>query len=1317
MNPFLARLAAIAAIAIVPLSGIAAEAPVSLERQLLQEGADSLVAAARRQGDAQRGAIVFYQRGLGCATCHTLDRDRSAIGPDLSQPPADRDHQNHADPDRAAAYLVEAVLEPSKTIRKGFETLQVVTDEGRTITGLVAEDPPDELVLREASGDFALIRVAKSSIEERQVRPVSLMPSGLINQLAGRDQFLDLLRYLLEVTEYGPLRARQLRPPPGFYETPPLPEYEQHIDHAGLLAGLNDASFKRGEAIYQRLCVNCHGTRDEAGSLPASLRFASGSFRHGSDPYGMYQTLTRGFGLMPPQTWMVPRQKYDVIHYIREAYLKPHNPSQYATIDANYLAGLPRGDSFGPEPTSFEPWAAANYGPSLINTYEVGSDGTNFAYKGIAVRLDTGQGGVSQGHDWMVFDHDTLRMAAVWSARPGKEGRFIDFNGIHFNGRHQTHPRIVGQLRLANRGLGWSNPDSEDAPHGDFNDPRLRGRDNKPYGPLPRAWGRFRGLYHHGQQTIISYMVGETDVLELPGMTRDIIASRSPVFTRTFNIGPRPRALVLHVADRPDKTSRLEIIGAPGGNATIDIAERDRSADTANIKVAPFAGEQSWEPAKPQDFDLTDRDYTVAARIRTVEGGTIFCQTQPGEQWVPDGKVFFVRDGRLCFDIGWVGVVESRRKIDDGQWHDVAIRWRRKSAEAALFIDGRPDRRGALRPAGRLKSPVVRLGFGAPDFPQPRSYFKGDIDEVRFHHRALSDQELAARREARNDDSLVARWRPDQAKNNALPDLVSHRHDAKLITDPSAAADRTLRAGLMPDVAGAEWLLSDQHLRLRLPAGDEPLRFTLWMSDQPDDGAVETGTMGEPLDLASLTHGGPPRWPEELRSEAVIGADDGPFAVDLLTHPANNPWSCQMRFTGLDFSADGYTAFVCTWDGDVWRVGGVDHPEQGLSWRRIASGLFQPLGLTIVAGQIYVGCRDQIVILHDMNGDGETDFYQNFNSDHQVTEHFHEFAMGLQTDAKGNFYYAKSARHALPAVVPHHGTLLRVSGDGGRTDILATGFRAANGVCVNPDGTFLVTDQEGHWTPKNRINWVEPGGFYGNMFGYHDVSDPADDQMRQPLCWITNSFDRSPGELLWVPSDAWRPLAGSLLELSYGAGKIFIVPHEKVAGQWQGGLATLPLPIFPTGVMRGRFHPLNGQLYACGMFAWAGNQTAPGGLYRVRYTGKPVYAPVELHARRNGIEIKFSGPLAAEMAGDAKRFTVRTWSLERTANYGSAHHDERQLAVASASLAGDGQTVFLELPGLQPAWCMSIEYSLRAADGTPVVGEINGTIHHLGDDD
>jgi hypothetical protein len=63
-----------------------------------------------------------------------------------------------------------------------------------------------------------------------------------------------------------------------------------------------------------------------------------------------------------------------------------------------------------------------NYGPSLLATLEVGDTG-NFADKGIAVRLDSGPGGVSRGRHWVLFDHDTLRAVAAWSG----EG-FIDWN-------------------------------------------------------------------------------------------------------------------------------------------------------------------------------------------------------------------------------------------------------------------------------------------------------------------------------------------------------------------------------------------------------------------------------------------------------------------------------------------------------------------------------------------------------------------------------------------------------------------------------------------------------------------------------------------------------------------------------------------------------------------------------------------------------------------------------------------------------------------------------------------------------------------------
>jgi mono/diheme cytochrome c family protein len=81
-----------------------------------------------------------------------------------------------------------------------------------------------------------------------------------------------------------------------------LPDYERRLDHAGMIAGLGPEHFQRGEAIYNRVCANCHGTKDQPGSLPSAPRFASATLKNGGDPYAMYRTLTDGFGQMAAQT-------------------------------------------------------------------------------------------------------------------------------------------------------------------------------------------------------------------------------------------------------------------------------------------------------------------------------------------------------------------------------------------------------------------------------------------------------------------------------------------------------------------------------------------------------------------------------------------------------------------------------------------------------------------------------------------------------------------------------------------------------------------------------------------------------------------------------------------------------------------------------------------------------------------------------------------------------------------------------------------------------------------------------------------------------
>ncbi len=1286
------------------LPGQASPPLSAIEERLLGVAPEILLDRAKESGSAARGAILFHGPLLGCAKCHSVGAGGSdVLGPNLARP----------QPDGVGPALVESVLKPSAEIAEEYRSIRILTDGGLVKTGILVADDDDSVVVLRDPVTLQNIRIPVDEIAQRQVSQQSAMPEGLMRSLANEAEFLDLLKYLLEIREGGPKRARELQPNSAQLAIQ-LPEYESHIDHAGMIGSWDAQSLERGKAVYMGLCVNCHGTRTQPGSLATALRFGEGKFKYGSDPYSMYQTLTRGSGLMLPQPWMVPQQKYDVIHYLREEFLRDRGPTRLPAIDGDYLAGLPPGDQRGPAPQKIEPWSQADYGPRLINTYEIGRGGRNIAQKGIAIQLDGSPGGVAHGQAWVIFDHDTMRVAGVWTSRG-----FIDWQGIHFNGRHGIHPHIVGDVLLANpTGPGWAHPDS-----GILDDTaRVLGRDGKQYGPLPRDWAKYQGIYQVGRQSRVAYRVGNTNVREQFRWGESPASdgqSQQGFFARDLTLGPRDRSLELVVAtlDQPEATWNVE--------GPLASESRPAPASSAAADASQFDGTRYYQVSQIADLDMFGNDFTIRARLSTTEDGTIFSRTPRADAWKPDGQSLFIRGGRLCYDVGWVGAVQSSTRINDGRPHDVALTWRKRTGLASLWVDGRRVAKKRLQPKKELGDAVIRIGRTASNFPEPSSFQSGTIDSVQFFGRELEPSEIS---DADEQAGLLASWQLGrQVIGNAVVDATGNGHQAQLIAD-SLRSDEPLIAGF--DCAETlTWKPRGGRLVLQVPAGQTPLALTVWSAkttnrEEIDFAQVWAATARPPSEI-SQTDEAPvraePIFPEVIETTVVRGTSQNGFAVDVLTVPKTNPWQAQVRVAGLDFFADPDRMAVCTWDGDVWVVAGLealasreDEPVK-LSWRRCAFGLFQPLGLKIVDETIFLTCRDQLVRLDDRNGDGEIDYYHCVNNDHQVTEHFHEFAMGLQTDSQGNFYYAKSARHALTAVVPHHGTLLRIPPDGSRTDILATGFRAANGVCLNPDGTFIVTDQEGHWNPKNRINWVREGGFYGNMYGYHDVTDSSDQAMEPPLCWITNRFDRSPAELLWVDSPAWGPLNGRLLNLSYGYGKVYVVPHEQTEAGMQGGMCSLPIPDFPTGIVRGRFSPHDHQLYLAGLAAWGTNQTMEaGGLYRLRYTGEPAALPVELQANRQGLVVGFSEPLGAETSRDPKDYGVEVWSLRRSKNYGSEHYDQHELEITEVELSADRRTLSLAVADIAPTRGMEIRLLVTTDDGRQVERVIHNSIRSIG---
>jgi hypothetical protein len=730
-----------------------------------------------------------------------------------------------------------------------------------------------------------------------------------------------------------------------------------------------------------------------------------------------------------------------------------------------------------------------DYGPAKKFSVQVSKD--NIAYKGLAVRLDPGLGGVASGSEFMMFDTDTLRWAGGWTG-PG----FVDWKGIALNGQHEIHPSRIGDLMFHNPvAPGWGHPDD-----GRFDDERVVGRDGLRYGPLATDWGKWNGHYIHGNRVILSYRIGDTEILEMPGM---IGPDGARVMTRTLNIGARKTALVIRVA-----ASRNE---------------------------------------------------------------TIIVSDSPG---VP----------------GHVGFNEA--ETNDKRYFAVASE---------------------------------KPGFG--------------------------------------------------------------------------------------------FAMVGGFIVLQIPAGETPINLTALVGPKHESFFETVNSVKDIPDLSQYTNGGPAHWPEILETNGVSGSNDGPYAVDAITHPADNPYRAWLRFSGFDFFEDDSKAAISTWNGDIWLVSGIGESLENIKWQRIASGMFQPLGIKIVDGDIYAVCRDQITILRDLNGDGETDFYENFNSDHQVTEHFHEFALDLKQGIDGDFYYTKGGRHGADSITPNHGTLIRVSRDGTKSEFVANGFRAPNGLGLSPAGDMLVADNQGHWIPANRINWIKPGGFYGYMWGYHEGQ--TINGFDEPLAWIHPSVDRSPGTFAWVPDYRWGPLKDKIISASYGMGQIFHVFHEEIDGIRQGGVVKFPLE-FNTGVTRAAFRPRDGQLYLAGLFGWAGNKTTPGGFFRVRYTGKPIHMPEDVNVASDGVVIKFTDPLNADSATDPGNYTIKHWNYKWTQNYGSddfkmnGSKGRDSLEADQILLSADKRTVYLRIPGIRPVMQMDIRTNIQAADGTSLRHQIHHTIHVLG---
>jgi len=133
----------------------------------------------RFKGDPVQGKKLFQQI---CGTCHKLFGEGNVIGPELTG--SDRKNTD---------WLLGQIVDPSAFIRPEYVNHNVEMKDGRSLTGLIAEQSETAVTILDAQNQRTVLK--RSDIKELAPSATSLMPEGLLEPLQPQ-QVRDLFSYL-----------------------------------------------------------------------------------------------------------------------------------------------------------------------------------------------------------------------------------------------------------------------------------------------------------------------------------------------------------------------------------------------------------------------------------------------------------------------------------------------------------------------------------------------------------------------------------------------------------------------------------------------------------------------------------------------------------------------------------------------------------------------------------------------------------------------------------------------------------------------------------------------------------------------------------------------------------------------------------------------------------------------------------------------------------------------------------------------------------------------------------------------------------------
>ncbi|HWK59670.1 MAG TPA: DUF6797 domain-containing protein [Parapedobacter sp.] len=542
--------------------------------------------------------------------------------------------------------------------------------------------------------------------------------------------------------------------------------------------------------------------------------------------------------------------------------------------------------------------------------------------------------------------------------------------------------------------------------------------------------------------------------------------------------------------------------------------------------------------------------------------------------------------------------------------------------------------------------------------------------------------------------------------------------------------DSVVAVGVASETAALIRLVDNRYLSVAVPPSTNGSRLTvyLWRGAAEDLPSFERVVNSITVDFPDFRRDFQTRWPDEVLTRGQIAPDTAAFVADILTLPIPNPWKRNVRVIDLAF-LDEETIVVSTFEGDVWIAKGVKGQLKKMSWKRFASGLYEPMSIAVHDGQIYVFGKEGIVRLNDLNGDGEADYYENFCDLMQQPPVAYAWAADMVfSDVNEAIFIAnggavaaagltKPIAEGFRAGTNHSGSILKISLDGKRAEVYATGLRAPFLGEHPATGDITVTDQQGNYVAATPIYMVERGDFFGVPATAQRNDDP---EHKRPLTWIPHRVDRSAATEVWMTSGKMGPLNDALVHFSFGKPGLFRVLLDSTAQGLQGGVAPLPLKL-STPILKGVLGPVDGQLYVAGFNLLGSSSEGVSAIQRFRYTGKPSYMPNGLKIGKQGIIVSFDAPLDPAEVSNLENYRIKRWNYKQTQEYGSGHFKldgtpgEEILPALASYLSADRKHLLLLIPDMKFTDQMEVMYRLKASDGKALDDGIWFSVTHVPD--